>query len=86
MAHLKIMLGLTIWLENCVQAKMAADAKNLTQTKIHLQKALESFPIIKEGQRLKSQGEKWQNWYRGDKKMNLLSREKLTKAVLEILK
>lgn len=86
MAHLKIMLGLTIWLENCVQAKMAADAKNLTQTKIHLQKALESFPIIKEGQRLKSQGEKWQNWYRGDKKMNLLCREKLTKAVLEILK
>ncbi|NBB21979.1 hypothetical protein GVN20_21660 [Runella sp. CRIBMP] len=85
-AHLKIMLGLTAWLENCLEAKIAADEHNLTKTKIHLQKALECFSVIREGQRLKSQGEKWRNWYRGDKKMNLSSKENLTTSVVEILK
>lgn len=85
LAHLKIMLGLTTWLENCLQAKIATDAKEIDQTKVYLQKGLDCFRMIKEGQQLKAQGEKWQHWYRGDKKMNLKGKEKLARDVFEIL-
>jgi hypothetical protein len=85
-AHLKIILGLTAWLENSLKAKISAEKNDLVETKKYIQKGLEAFNLIKEGQQLKSQSEKWKNWYRGDKKMNLLSKEKLTEQVLEILK
>jgi hypothetical protein len=85
-AHLKIILGLTAWLENSLKAKISAEKNDLVETKKYIRKGLEAFNLIKEGQQLKSQSEKWKNWYRGDKKMNLLSKEKLTEQVLEILK
>jgi Glycosyl hydrolase family 115 len=85
MASLKIILGLQIWLENTLLAKIAADENKLTEVRSQLQAALEAFTLIKAGQRLKTQGEKWQHWYRGDKKMNLIQKETLTQEVLKLL-
>ncbi len=85
LAPLKIILGLQIWLEQALQAKMATDENRLQDSRAHLQNALAAFALIKAGQSLKSQGEKWQHWYRGDKKMNLLQKESLTQEVLNLL-
>lgn len=85
LASLKIILGLQIWLEQALQAKIAAAETRLQDSRAHLQKALAAFALIKTGQSLKSQGEKWQYWYRGDKKMNLLQKEALTQEVLNLL-
>jgi hypothetical protein len=85
-ASLKIMLGLETWLENTIQAKLSTDNNNGAEAKTYLQKALNAFSLIKEGQNLKTQSEKWKYWYRGDKKMNLTKKEALTKTVLELIK
>lgn len=85
LASLKIILGLQIWLEQALQAKIATDENRLQDARSHLQNALAAFALIKAGQGLKSQGEKWQHWYRGDKKMNLLQKESLTQEVLNLL-
>jgi len=85
LASLKIILGLQIWLEQALQAKIATDENRLQDSRAHLQNALAAFALINAGKRLKSQGEKWQHWYRGDKKMNLLQKEALTQEVLNLL-
>lgn len=86
MAHLKIMMGLNAWLEKSLQAKIAADDNNLSDCKKYVQQAFEAFTMIKAGQSIKSDGEKWKNWYRGDKKMNLKRKETLTKEIEAIIK
>lgn len=86
LAHLKIMLALTTWLEHTMKAKLALDHHQPAQTKQLLQDALLSFETIREAQALKTQGEKWALWYRGEKKMNLKAKEKLTQEVVELLK
>jgi hypothetical protein len=85
LASLKIILGLQVWLENTLQAKIAADESRLQDSRAHLQNALAAFAFIKAGQSFKSQGDKWKHWYRGDKKMNLLQKESLTQEVLNLL-
>lgn len=85
LASLKIILGLQIWLEQILQAKIAVDENRLPDSRAHLQNALAAFALIKAGQSLKTQGEKWQYWYRGDKKMNLAQKETLTLEVLKLL-
>ncbi len=86
LAHLKIMLALTTWLEHVMKAKLALDHHELTQAKQLLREALLPFESIREAQALKTQGEKWALWYRGEKKMNLKAKEKLTLEVVELLK
>ncbi|HOY21220.1 MAG TPA: glycosyl hydrolase 115 family protein [Haliscomenobacter sp.] len=85
LASLKIILGLQIWLENTLLAKIAADEHRLTEVLVPLQAALEAFTLIKAGQGLKTKGTKWQHWYRGDKKMNLLQKEALVLETLKLL-
>jgi hypothetical protein len=86
MASSKIIIGLETWLEKTLQAKMAADANNLSQCKDYLQQAKQAFSLINQGKELKSENPKWEHWYRGDKKMNLKRKEMLTKEVEEALK
>ncbi len=85
MASSKIIIGLETWLEKTLQAKMAADANNLSQCKDYLQQAKQAFLLINQGKELKSENPKWEHWYRGDKKMNLKRKEILTNEVEEIL-
>lgn len=86
MASSKIIIGLETWLEKTLQAKMAADANNLSQCKDYLQQAKQAFSLINQGKEFKSENLKWEHWYRGDKKMNLKRKEMLTKEVEEALK
>jgi hypothetical protein len=50
-----------------------------------MQTALRAFERMKRGQSMLASGEKWQHWYRGDKKMNLRAKEKQTDEVLSLL-
>lgn len=79
-AQIKILSGLGNWLEACILAKQAADAHDLATAKAHLQTALAAFELIHAGQQLATNG-KWQDWYRGDKKMNLRSVELQTREI-----
>jgi hypothetical protein len=86
MASAKLIIGLETWLEKTLQAKMAADANTLSLCKDYLQQAKQAFSLINQGKELKSENPKWEQWYRGDKKMNLKRKEMLTKEVEETLK
>lgn len=85
LSAINIMIGLETWLENSQRAKIAADNNNLSQCKLYLKKANEAFVLINEGKKLKSKGSKWQNWYRGDKKMNLPRKEQSAQNILNAL-
>ena len=84
LGQLDIVIGLGQWLENCIEAKQAADNADWEIVKQHLQKAIKAFDIIDEGKKIGSQG-KWKSWYRGDKKMNTDGMKARTKEVLEKL-
>ncbi|NJK83296.1 MAG: hypothetical protein HC892_16060 [Saprospiraceae bacterium] len=81
LAQIHILSGVGQWLAHCIQAKQAADKNDWATAKQELEQALLAFTTIKKGQQLAAKG-KWQDWYRGDKKMNLPSAEAQTKAVL----
>jgi hypothetical protein len=83
MASSKIIIGLETWLEKTLQAKMAADANNLSHCKDYLKQAKQAFSLINQGKEFKSEDPKWEHWYRGDKKMNLNRKEMLTNEVKE---
>ncbi len=84
-SQLKIMTGLTTWLQIIVKANLSVDKGNFYQAGQEMRQALLAFDLIKSGQRLNTASEKWSNWYRGEKKMNLKGKEKLTAEVLKLL-
>lgn len=84
LAQINILSGIGQWLEYCIYAKQAADKNDWSTAKQALKQALLAFDTIKKGQQLASNG-KWQDWYKGDKKMNLPSAEAQTKLLLSKL-
>ena len=56
----------------------------ITWVKQHLQQAVAAFDLIRSGQQLAAHGN-WQDWYRGDKKMNLRKVEAQTREVSDLL-
>ncbi|OFX28769.1 MAG: hypothetical protein A2W89_05035 [Bacteroidetes bacterium GWE2_42_39] len=82
LAQQKIMQGITSWLKECILAKEMMEKRNVDQSVYHLEKALEHTGFITEGMSLASQ-EKWADWYRGDKKLNM---ERLIRETEETLK
>jgi hypothetical protein len=78
LAQHKIMYGLSLWLELLLKAQLALEEGNLQAGASHLSQAQAHFSLIREGQALGSRGEKWEQWYRGDRKMNLDAAEALT--------
>ncbi|GAB3180632.1 glycosyl hydrolase 115 family protein [Telluribacter humicola] len=85
LTQLTIMLGLENWYESVLEARLALNEGRKEQAQMHLRNALSAFEPIKKAQAQNAAGEKWQHWYRGDKKMNLKAREKLTGEVTALL-
>ena len=85
-AQQKILLGITAWLDALVKASVAEDSGNRPACISSLEQAVNAFTLIHEGKALASRGKKWENWYRGDKKMNLPSVEKTSGELLETAK
>ena len=79
-AQQKMFAGILGWLECAVRANLTADPAEIRN---QARRAAGEFNRIRAAQQLASQGE-WKDWYRGDRKMNLASAEKLTQAVLEL--
>ncbi len=82
-AQQKILLGINTWLDALVNATIAANDEDWKTSVSLLEDSMKGFDLIWEGKELGSRGEKWENWYRGDKKMNLPDVEKSTREVLE---
>ncbi len=80
-AHLKIMIGLEDWLIAVLKAREAWNDGDKEEARIHIRSAQEAFVVIKEGQEQHVKGNKWKNWYRGEKKMNLNDCESLTNRI-----
>jgi len=85
-AHVNIMLGLEDWLMHLIQAKLAADAADTSSVKQHLQEAMRAISLAQQGKALSAKPQKWKDWYRGDKKLNLARKEALTNELIAILK
>lgn len=85
LAHSLFMSGLLDWAEGVLQAKLAADTGNTDQVTGYLKNARQAFSKIQQAKEIGSRGEKWQYWYRGDKKMNLAEVEKLTGELIQKL-
>lgn len=70
LAQHKIMLGLLRWVEHVAEASIALDEGNRAAVSQHVQALQEPLALIDAGKSLASRGE-FQDWYRGDRKMNL---------------
>ena len=71
LAQHQMLLGLNRWLEAIILAQFAADESNSQATATHLQRAIQHLQQVQAAQAIASAGEKWQHWYRGDRKMNI---------------
>jgi len=78
----RILLALLRWHEESLLAGQALHEGDRAATLAHLEAALAAIRSIRDTKTLASYG-KWKHWYRGDKKMNIPSAEKLTEQVVE---
>jgi len=70
LAQHRIMLGLLRWVEHVAEASIALDEDNRAAVSRHVRALQEALAMIDAGKALASRGE-FQDWYRGDRKMNL---------------
>jgi hypothetical protein len=82
-AQSRLLIGLLGWTEWVAAAAEAAPRDPQTAA-AHLARALEAFAGVKQAQALASRGP-WNNWYRGDDKMNLDRAERQTREALAML-
>ena len=84
-AQQQMLLGLNRWLEAVILARFAADEGNKQAAETHLQRALQHLQQVQEAKAIASEGEKWQHWYRGDRKMNIAGMIEATQATQQAL-
>lgn len=82
-AQYKILHGLLAWLEHCLEGGLALHKGQSADGAAKLREAKAAFAEIRQGQALASRGV-WENWYRGDRKMNLGRAEDLTEKAIEL--
>jgi hypothetical protein len=70
-AQNEIMLSLSNWYENLILARIILAYGHKDVAVEYLQRAVQSLERIDTARQFLTEGEKWQFWYRGDKKMNL---------------
>ncbi|GAB3261587.1 hypothetical protein GCM10027347_26700 [Larkinella harenae] len=80
----QFMAALTGWLEALVLAKQAENKGNRAETIYYLKQASQQLSGVDAAKKLLPANEKWQHWYRGDRKMNLDTVKKLTAEVLAL--
>ena len=79
------MIGVGKWLESIIQANLVANEGNWKALILHLHAANEAFATVRLGQDLASK-DKWENWYRGEKKMNLNNMQAQTERITKLVK
>lgn len=84
-AQHQIILSLNLWLEDVILAQLTLDKGNVQESYQHLLDANQHIAQIDEAKKLASFGEKWEHWYRGDKKMNISQVQAQTEDVLNLL-
>ncbi len=84
-ASLDMMLGLEAWSVAIIHSKQWLDLGKRTEAAAALQQAIAAFDRMQLGQKRVSNTDKWQTWYRGDKKMNLPAAKQATIAVRQLL-
>ena len=84
-AQHKILLGLNRWLEAVILSRLAMDENNTMAASMHLQRAIEFLEQVEDAKKIASEGEKWEHWYRGDKKMNIVGMIESTKRVHQLM-
>ncbi|MGD1892497.1 MAG: glycosyl hydrolase 115 family protein [Cyclobacteriaceae bacterium] len=84
-AQHKILLGLNRWLEAVILARLAVDEGNRMAASTHLQRAIEFLKRVEEAKKIASEGEKWEHWYRGDKKMDIARMLARTEQVRQLM-
>lgn len=84
-SHIKIMLGMEQWLIQLCKSYYSLKENKPEMIEKNLTAAIKSFDTVREGQVLTTKGEKWENWYNGDKKVNLLKCENDTRELLKLL-
>ncbi len=85
LAQHQMLLGLNRWLEAVILAQFAADEGNRQASATHLQRALQHLQQVQAAKAIASEGEKWQHWYRGDRKMNIAGMIEATEATQKAL-
>lgn len=80
-----LMIQLCSWLENIYMAEQAIDAANIKACEEYLTKAENVFLEIEKLVEKYCYG-KWEEWYRGETKMNLKTRQQQTSKVLELIR
>jgi hypothetical protein len=83
-AQQRILLGLVRWLENGLQAGLAMQAGDRRKVTAHVTAAQAAIADIRAAQKLATRGP-WENWYRGDKKMNIGEAERLTNELANLV-
>ena len=83
-AHIKFMQCLTGWVVESTQAVISLENQNYEMVKEHLEAGLEKFELYEEAIELCSRG-KWENWYRGEKKIDVKAVKALNEEAIELL-
>lgn len=81
-AQQTIMIGILRWLETGALATLAERNHDRAEVLIQARAGLLAIGEIRTGQAMASRG-KWQEWYRGDRKMNLARAAQLTQQLVE---
>ena len=84
LAQQQMLIGLNRWLEAIILAQFALDEGNPQASATHLQRAVQHLQQVEEAKATASEGEKWQYWYRGDRKMNIPEMIARTDAMLRV--
>jgi hypothetical protein len=83
-AHILFMQCLTGWVVETTKALLAFESKDQEATREHLEDALDKFALFEEAVGRCSRG-KWEQWYRGEKKINVKSLRNANETVLGML-
>ncbi|MEM6845298.1 MAG: glycosyl hydrolase 115 family protein [Bacteroidota bacterium] len=84
-AQHEILIGLNRWLEAVILARLAMDEENSMAAGMHLQRAVEFLERVEKAKEITSEGEKWEHWYRGDKKMNIAEMQERTEQMRQLM-
>ncbi|WP_020530290.1 glycosyl hydrolase 115 family protein [Flexithrix dorotheae] len=82
LAHIKFMQCLTGWVVETTLALEALENQDLSSTEKHLKAALEKYKLYEEAIEIGTE-EKWEDYYRGEKKINVKALKTRTEEVLE---
>lgn len=83
-ANIQMMVGMSGWLENITSARIAMMNRNYEPVPELLKNAKRAIAATEEAMLIKQTTPKWENWHRGDKKMNIGRMKAQTEEVIDL--